>query len=94
MNLKPKVQASGLIDLALLGVAKSVSEKLLTPYIGNGTVKSGAIKLVGGGLITSFLGGKAGNTIGGALFIDGMEDAITQIMGNKINGDSPTEEAW
>ena len=96
VNLKPKVQASGLMDLALLGLAKVATEKVLTPVVGNGNMKSGAIKLIGGGVINSVLGGKAGSTIGGALFIDGIEDVITQLMGGMSGGlgGTPTEDAW
>ena len=49
--LKPKVQASGLVDIALLGISKRVTERMLTPIVGNANPQSGIVKLVGGSLI-------------------------------------------
>jgi len=46
--LKPKVQASGLMDAFEMGILKTLSERTLTPVVGNGTFISGAAKIVGG----------------------------------------------
>lgn len=89
--LEPKVQASGLMDVALLGVSKSVTERLLTPVIGNASYQSGAIKLIAGGLIQGK--GKVGKIAGGGLVIDAMEDIVAAVMsGGGVGGVSGSDE--
>jgi len=77
--LKPKVEASGLLDVALLGVSKKETETALAPMVGNGTLKSGAVKLVAGGILQG-QAGKIGKTIGGGLVVDGVEDLLVALM--------------
>lgn len=79
--LKPKIQASGLMDSFELGVMKSVSERVLMPVIGNGSVKSGAIKLVGAGLLTTVSRNKHVSLLSSAVIVDGIEDIVTSLLG-------------
>lgn len=65
----------------MIGVVKSFEERALTSVIGNGNLRSGLIKAVGGAAISGLLGGKAGKVVGSAFAIDGVEDIINQFMG-------------
>ena len=91
--LEPKVEASGLLDVVALGLAKSTTERLSAPRIGNATIKSGVIKLVAGGIIGG-RGGKLGKAVSGGFIVDGIEDTITAILGNSGVGSGTSDEAW
>jgi len=69
-------------DAMLIAVTKSFEEKLTAPLIGNGTLMSGAVKLVGAGAIKNMVGGKVGDIVGTALTVDGAEDIIFSLLGN------------
>ena len=73
-----------IMDALMIAGAKSVSERLLQKVIGNGTIMSGAIKLVGAVTLVSGVKGKAGDILGTALMVDGAEDIITSFMGGAI----------
>ena len=90
--LKPKVQASGLVDVALLGLSKSATERILTPMVGNATMTSGAVKLVAGGLIQGR--GKMGQIVGGGLVVDAMEDFVNALMGGVGGAGSADGGEW
>ena len=79
--LKPKVNASGLTDVVFLGVSKHVTERLMTPIVGNGTLQSGLTKGVLGGVVGSMGFGKIGTAISGGMIVDGIEDIIFALMG-------------
>ena len=83
---KPKVKASGLMDLLEMGIMKTVSEKALsaTP-VGNATLMSGVIKLGLGGVVNSMIKNKHGKLLGGAIVIDGAED-ISMALLSRIGG--------
>jgi hypothetical protein len=78
--LRPKVNASGFVDLIAIGVAKQLEERFTAPYIGNGTLQSGIIKGVIGGVIAG-KGGRLGNIVSGALGVDAGEDLAIGLMG-------------
>lgn len=78
---EPKVQATGLVEVAMLGLSKTVTERLLTPVIGNASIQSGAIKMIGGGVVQGMLKGKMGTAIGGGMVIDGIEDVVSSVLG-------------
>lgn len=75
-----KFESSGIGDAFLIGVVKAIEERTLINYIGNGTVKSGAIKGIGGAVISNFIPGKAGKIVGSAFAIDAVEDAVNGLM--------------
>ncbi len=83
---KAKIESSGLVDALLIGTVKAVEERALMGVIGNGTVTSGAIKLVTGGIVQSAVGGKAGKIIGSACVIDGVEDVVQGLIVPMIYG--------
>lgn len=91
--LQPKVEASGLMDVMALGIAKSSTERLLTPIVGNASIKSGAVKLIGGGLIGS-KGGKIGKAVSGGLIVDGIEDIVASILDPMVGAGRPDSGAW
>jgi hypothetical protein len=95
---KAKIQSTGLTDALMIGVVKAISERALMPVIGNGTVTSGVIKLVGGGVVQSMVGGKVGSIIGSAEVVDGVEDIvqglIVPMLYGKTEGASTSESAW
>jgi len=69
------------------GVAKPLLEGMLTPFIGNGTVFSGAIKLGVALALPSLLGGGKLTRIGQmSLGIDGSEDLMRGLLGGFIPG--------
>lgn len=69
-------------DAFLIAGTKTFAEKFLANYIGNATVFSGSIKLVGAVMINKMLSGKWGDVLGTALVVDGTED----IVNNLFNG--------
>ena len=91
-TMTPKVQASGFIDVLAIGLSKKVTETLLTGIIGNGTIKSGAVK-IGLGAVTYSKMGKMGNIVSSGLAIDGAEDVITALMPS-VAGNEATASNW
>jgi len=77
---KAKIESNGIVDALLIGTVKAVEERATMGIIGNGTVTSGAIKLVAGGIAQSMTGGKAGKIIGSAFVIDGVEDVVNGLV--------------
>lgn len=84
--LKAKGGKLTVIDALLIAGAKSVSERILSRFIGNGTILSGAVKLGGAVALVSGVKGKIGDILGTALMVDGAEDIITSFMGGAITG--------
>jgi hypothetical protein len=94
---KAKIESNGLVDALLIGTVKAVEERALMGVIGNGTVTSGAIKLVSGGIVQSAIGGKTGKIVGSAFVIDGVEDVvqglIVPMLYGKTEGANNSESA-
>lgn len=67
-------------DAFLIAGTKTFTEKFLANYIGNATVFSGSIKLVGALMLNKMFGGKWGDVLGTALVVDGTEDIIGQLF--------------
>ncbi len=67
-------------DAFLIAGAKTFSEKFLANYIGNASVFSGSIKLVGAVMVNKMLGGKWGDILGTALAVDGTEDIVNNLF--------------
>ena len=76
----PKVHASGVFDVLGIALSKQITERLATPVVGNGNLKSGVSKLVTG-VLGYDRAGKIGNIITGGLVIDGAEDVIVALVG-------------
>ncbi len=85
------------MDLVGAGLVKYAAERGLAPVIGNGTLKSGAVKLGGGILARKFMGrGLLGDSVSLGLSIDGVEDIVTALIGSGLGGigGGSSEGAW
>lgn len=84
------------MDLFGAGLVKYAEERALSGYIGNGTLKSGVIKLGIGLGARKFIGkGLLGDSVSLGFGIDGVEDIMTGIMGGGLPGiGGTTEGAW
>lgn len=99
VNLVPKgagkFSSSGIGDALLIGGIKAVEERAMINVVGNGTIKSGAIKLVAGAVISGMLNGKSGQLVGSAFAIDAVEDVVAGFMGAAAAGSGSSQEmAW
>ncbi len=69
------------------GLVKYAEERVLTPYIGNATLMSGAIKAAAGFASHKFLdGGLIGNSVSLGFTVDAVEDILTALIGGNIFG--------
>lgn len=91
--LKPQVHASGLVDVLGIGVAKQVGERVLAPVVGNGTIKSGVVKLVAGGVLHG-RAGRIGNIVASGLVVDAVEDVVVALMGGVGGATGQTQDEW
>ena len=74
-------------DLFGAGIVKYAEERALAGLIGNGTFKSGAIKLGIGLAAKKFLGrGLVGDSVGLGFGVDGVEDILSAALGNGAAG--------
>lgn len=93
--LNPKVEAYGLADVLGMALVKQIEEKLASPYIGNGTIKSGLIKGVVGGLGYAVLGkGRVGKVVTSAVVFDAAEDVIVGFLGGRMAGQAAGNDEW
>jgi hypothetical protein len=74
----------GFSDLIIAGAIKYFEERLLAPYIGNGTIMSGAAKIIA----AKMLGKSMPKSVKLALAIDGAEDIVVALLGNLNIGQS------
>lgn len=72
------------LDAVMVAGAKVVSENVLAriPLVGNGTLRSGIIKVTGAMLLTGFMKNKFGGILGTAMMVDGGEDIVRSLAGN------------
>ena len=86
------------MDLFGAGVVKYAEERTLAPYIGNGTLKSGLIKLGIGLGARKFVGrGVLGDSLSLGFGIDGVEDILTGVLGSGMipgMGGTGTGDSW
>jgi len=82
------------MDLFGAGVVKYAEERALSGYVGNGTLKSGLIKLGVGLAARRFLGkGVLGDSVSLGFGIDGVEDILTQVLGG-MGGGTGSAGSW
>ena len=83
------------MDLFTAGLVKYFEERALANVIGNGTIKSGAIKLAVAFLTRKFMGkGMMGDAVSLGFGIDGVEDILTNILGSGIAGIGGGSQNW
>ena len=83
-------------DLFVAGVVKYFEERMLAgTFVGNGTIKSGAIKLGAGLLMRKFMPkGVLADGVGLAFGVDGVEDILTGFMGGGGLGAGAQASNW
>ena len=83
-------------DLFGAGIVKYAEERALAGIIGNGTFKSGAIKLaVGLGAKTFMPRGIIADSVGLGFGVDGVEDILTAAIGGAgIGGEGNGGDNW
>jgi len=81
-----KVGELGLDELFVTGISKQLGERLLSGFIGNSTLMSGAIKIA----IASFMpkGNKYMKSVAMGIGVDGIEDIIVNLLGGVSAGAS------
>ena len=83
------------MDLIGAGLVKYFAERALTPVVGNGTLKSGAIKLGAGAGIRRFMGkGLIPDSLSLGLSIDGIEDLLLALIGGKAGLGGAGSSDW
>lgn len=89
--LNPKIPATtGLIDFVAVGASKQLTEMILSPMIGNATIKSGIIKMILGGVIHSMgKGNKWINIVSGGILVDASEDIAVSTVVPMLKGVMP-----
>ena len=92
--LKPKVKATGLMDAFEMGILKTVSERVLTPVVGNSTFISGTAKVIGGGVLNKVSRNKHIGLLSSAMVIDGVEDAAHSVLGGLMGGTETADRSW
>ena len=83
-----KVGDFSLGEAFAVGLTKSLSEQILNPVIGNGTILSGAVKLGSAYLVPKMMSNKFTKVLGTALAVDGVEDIVTMIFKGGVAGQS------
>jgi len=68
-------------DSLMIAGAKILSERILSPVVGNGSLLSGGVKILGSVLSKNMVGGKVNDILGTALMVDGSEDIVSSFFG-------------
>ena len=80
-----EVKVDGFTEALAVAGAKIFVERTLAPMVGNGTIQSGAVKLLGAKLVGSVaksIDKRIGKIVETAMVIDGAEDIATSLMAN------------
>ena len=80
-----KVDVDEFTQALMIAGTKIVAERTLAPMIGNGTIQSGAMKLLGAKLVGSLVrsvDSKLGKIVETAMIIDGAEDIAVSLFAN------------
>lgn len=86
------INTSEIFEGVITGLIKFSIEKFTEPYIGNGTFKSGAIKLLAGSIVKTAVKNNVGKYVGNALQIDGTEDLAYAIWNTWIQPKAKTQD--
>ena len=77
--LKPKVEATGILDIVGMLAAKRIIDGVALPVVGNNNLMSAVAKL-GVGAMTYGKGGRLGKVATGGLILDGADDVASMVM--------------
>ena len=89
-----KVGKFSLVDGAIITASKVASEELLSmvPFVGNGTLRSGAMKSVGAVVLSMVSNQKYVQYVSSGLLIDGVEDLIAYAKGLKFGSSNGSND--
>ena len=90
-------ESGSLWDSFAIGAVKAIEERAMIPVVGNGSLKSAAVKGAAGVVIQSAIKGKTGKLIGSAFAIDAVEDAVQALIVPLIDSGNDTgsvESNW
>lgn len=80
--LKTKGTKDLFIEAGAIALVKNIEERLLTPFVGNGSIKSGIVKAVAGIGIPAVAGNnKISKILSTAFIVDSAEDFVNVGMG-------------
>lgn len=93
---------TGAVDYPTLigaGIVKYFEERALAPFVGNGTLLSGAVKGAAGFVAHKYGGGGiVGNSVALGFTVDAVEDGLTAVigplLGNVFGGGQAGNENW
>lgn len=74
------------MDALWIAGAKIVSERILSQFVGNGSLVSGGAKMLGALAVHNFIGGKVSDILATAMTIDGAEDIVLAFLPNFSGG--------
>lgn len=80
-QLQKKVGQISILDAGLIALTKSFEERLMSRFVGNGTILSGVSKGIVGAILSGMIGGKTGDILGTAFIVDAGEDLVTAFLG-------------
>lgn len=92
--IKSKPSKSMFLDAIAIAVVKTLEERLLSPFIGNGTFGSAIVKGIAG-FVVPVVGGENQYTkiISTAFIVDSAEDAVNAGFG-MLSGASDSTDVW
>lgn len=68
------------VDALMIAGTKVLSERILGRFIGNGTLISGGVKMLGAVGVNKLVGGKVSDILATALTVDGAEDIMLSFL--------------
>lgn len=85
--INKKVGSFSVGEAFAVGLAKPISEQLITPILGNGNIVSGGAKMLSAYLLPKMFGSnKITSVIATAMAVDGVEDMVTTVFSGGIVG--------
>lgn len=91
--LDRKVGEFSLLDGFIITASKLASEEVLArvPFVGNGTYRSGTMKVIGAVVASMTSRNKYVQYAASGLLIDGAEDILANLKGMRSSNSSPSE---
>ena len=74
------------VEALMISGSKVITEGLLSrvPFVGNGNVRSGIVKMILAGLTGGMIKNKFGKVVGTGLMVDGGEDVVRGVFGGTL----------
>jgi hypothetical protein len=101
----PQPKSEDILDVAQIAVIGAFINALSAPYLGGGSLKSGAMKIGAGYAVSKFVGGgQLGRLLAGGLVFSGVFDGVNALglsdiaagFGTRLGGVGPAqvEDNW